>query len=100
MAMANAAKQVVTTFERGSTGKRLVTRSIPDWCSYWYSACYSVLESQAGCNGRVILSSPPFFSIYIRPPKAYLLQIGLYIDQNYLQTWKSLTRPPFTSMAC
>ena len=44
---------------RGSTGKRLVTRSIPDWRSYWYSACYSVLVSQAGCNGRV--TSPPFF---------------------------------------
>ena len=42
---------------RGSTGKRLVTRSIPDWRSYWYSACYSVRVSQAGCNGQV--TSPP-----------------------------------------
>ena len=41
------------------TGKRLVTRSIPDWRSYWYSACYSVPVSQAGCNGRV--ASFPFF---------------------------------------
>ena len=44
---------------RGFTGKRLITRSIPDWRRYWYSACYSVLVSQAGCNGRV--TSPPFF---------------------------------------
>ena len=42
---------------RGSTGRRLVTRSIPDWRSYWSSACYSVLVNQAGCNGRV--TSPP-----------------------------------------
>ena len=26
---------------------------------YWWTACYSVLKSQAGCNGRV--TSPPFF---------------------------------------
>ena len=38
---------------RGSTGIRLVTRSIPDWRSYWHSACHSVPVSQAGCNGRV-----------------------------------------------
>ena len=47
----------------GFTGKRLVTRSIPDWRSYWYSACYSVLVSQAGCNGRV--TSPRFFFFFI-----------------------------------
>ena len=45
-----------------SSGKRLVTRSIPDWRSYWNSARYSVLVSQAGCNGRG--TSPPFFFFF------------------------------------
>ena len=36
--------------------KQLVTTSIPNWRSYWCSACCSVLVSQAGCNGRVTSS--------------------------------------------
>ena len=48
---------------RGSTGKRLVARSIPDWRSYWYSAFYSVLVSQTGCNERKM--SPSFFFFFL-----------------------------------
>ena len=42
---------------RGSTGKRRVTRSIPERRALLVTACYSVLMSQAGCNGRA--TSPP-----------------------------------------
>lgn len=45
-----------------ATGKRRVTRSISDRRTLLVTACYSVLISQAGCNGRV--TSPPFFFFF------------------------------------
>ena len=47
---------------RGSTGKRWITRSIPDRTPHWWTACYSDLTSQAGCYGRV--PSTPFFAFF------------------------------------
>ena len=49
---------VIATFINYGLSGTSFTRSIPDWRSYCHSACYSVLVSQAGCNGRVT-SRPP-----------------------------------------
>ena len=73
-------------------GKRLVTRSIPAWRSYWYSACCTVLVSQAGCNGRV--TSPPFFLLSF----FFSLQ-GMYsgFDLIFI-AWSSRTQCKTTSL--
>ena len=86
---------------RGFTGKRRVTRSIPDRRTLLVTACYSVLISQAGCNGRV--TSPPFF-FFLHGFKGYpyMIFIGTLISplaaaplslSLSLSAWSGATSP-------
>ena len=49
---------------------------------YWWTACYSVLTSQAGCNGRV--TSPPFFFEWTCPftPSVQNCHVSKGIESN------------------